>query len=781
MISALNHPSDISSRKTPARKVASPLRAVDPTEPAGNLPEILLITTYPPRECGIATYSQDLMNAINEKFSLSFSLKVCALESSPLARPYPAEVKYVLPTTQLGAYEELAAKLNRDTNLSMVFVQHEFGLYGGDLGQYLLGLLAFLNKPVITTFHTILPQPDRIRKKTVQAIAANSISVVAMTTNGALILQDQYGIPAEKITIIPHGTHLVSSFDHTKKEARHHLGNRMVLTTFGLLSPGKSIETALDALPAIVGEFPNVLYLIIGKTHPGVVMNEGERYRDGLQQKVLDLNLQGYVRFINRYLTLPDLLGYLQRTNIYLFTSKDPLQAVSGTFAYAMGSGCPIISTPIPHATELLEGAGVIVDFQQPDQLAEATIKLLADPERMHEMKLNALHKIRPTAWPNSALAHVNLIMKQGDTDNIHLRYNLPPITLSHIKKLTTHTGIIQFGKLSAPLIESGYTLDDNARALIAVCQHYCATHDGADLTLIEVYLEFILYCQQEDGSFLNYVEADGAFHAKNHHENLQDSNGRAIWALGEFVAHGAIFSPTWAKKAEAALLKALPRSLNMKSPRAISFMLKGLHPYHLATKAAPIHQMIVHLAEDLVARYRGVSRKNWLWFEDYLTYANGVMPEALLCAYLSTGNTTFRDVAKTSLDFLTSIIFRHDEIRVVSNVGWLQKGETAHPYGEQPIDVAYSILALDRFHRVFPAAGYRQKMEIGFQWFLGKNHLQQIMYNPTTGGCYDGLEENHINLNQGAESTVSYLLSRMAMEKTFSRTQVEQLAEVKN
>ncbi len=252
--------------------------------------------------------------------------------------------------------------------------------FRGDHGQYLLGLLCLLTKPVVTTFHTVLPAPDAMRKTIVQVIAANSVSVIAMTVNAAGILKRDYDIPASKISIIPHGTHLISSFDHTQKKARNHLGNRMVLSTFGLLSSGKSIETALDALPAIIDKFPNVLYLIIGKTHPGVVIREGEQYRDMLQQKVLDLNLQSHVRFINKYLPLADLLGYLQRTDIYLFTSKDPYQAVSGTFAYAMGCGCPIISTPIPHAKELLAGAGLIVDFERPEQFAGGYNKNVIGP-----------------------------------------------------------------------------------------------------------------------------------------------------------------------------------------------------------------------------------------------------------------------------------------------------------------------------------------------------------------------------------------------------------------
>jgi glycosyltransferase involved in cell wall biosynthesis len=739
-------------------------------------PEVLFITTYPPRECGIATYSHDLIVSIKEKFRSSYSYKICAIEATEDSLNYPGEVKYVLQSSDLKAYEDLASSLNLDSNLSMVFVQHEFGLFGGDYGDYLMALLCLLNKPVVTTFHTILPQPDPMRKKVVQTIAMNSTTVIAMTAKGAEILESEYDIPRQKICIIPHGTHLISSIDHTEKTARNHLGNRMVLTTFGLLSPGKSIETALLALPAIVEKFPNVLYLIIGKTHPGITRRDGEQYREKLEKIVLDLNLQGHVRFINKYLSLQELLEYLQRTDIYLFTSKDPYQVVSGTFAYAMGCGCPVISTPIPHAQEFLQGAGIIVDFQQPDQMAEAAVKLLSNPALMREMKLNALHKIRPTAWPNAAIAHIELVASKSDSDKNALHYSLPPISLSHLRKMSTGNGILQFSKLSAPDIQSGYTLDDNARALIAACWYNRIKRDQITRNLSKVYLDFIVSCQSEDGSFLNYVDADGSFNDRNQHENLEDSNGRAIWALGEFISQEAGHEKSQVLKAETALLKARESIRKMRSPRAISFVIKGLHRYNIVADNPGIRKLITSMASDLVSRYRNVADKKWKWFEEYLTYANSVIPEALLCAHLSTGIVMFKTIAKTSFDFLLGIIFQGDEIKVVSNQGWLKKGKTPHNYGEQPIDVAYTVLALDRFYKVCQQEDYSTKMESGFNWFLGKNHLRQIIYNPITGGCYDGLEENHINLNQGAESTVSYLMARLAMEVRTSEVSTTKL-----
>jgi glycosyltransferase involved in cell wall biosynthesis len=737
------------------------------------LPEILFITSYPPRECGIATYSHDLVNAIQEKFGQSFSLKVCALEASGTEHKYPQEVKYILKESELEEYYKLAEKINSDTNLTLIFIQHEFGLFGGEYGEHLLELLSVLKKPVITTFHTVLPKPDINRNKIVQAIVALSKCLIVMTKNSADILEKDYKVSSEKIVIIPHGTHLTGTFNVREKKAKYQLVNRIILSTFGLLGSGKSIETALNALPSIIEEFPNVLYLIIGKTHPVVVKYEGEKYRDFLYEKVIELNLQNNVRFVNAYLSLEYLQDYLQLTDIYFFTSKDPHQAVSGTLAYAIACGCPVIATPIPHANELLDGAGISIDFGNSNQLSIATKKLLRDPDILQKMKLNALHKINPTAWQNSAIAHIELLQKNISNKSNSLKYTLPEISLAHIYRLTTNTGMIQFSKISTPDLESGYTLDDNSRALIAVTKHYQISGEIADLHLIDTYLNFIIFCQQADGKFLNYVDNQGHYNKKNYNENLEDSNGRAIWALGEFVSYKNLFNNDFVARAEAAIDRYLKHTFCIQSPRAIAFIIKGLHHYNLLKDDAEVKQIIISLADNLVSKYRGVSDSNWKWFEEYLTYANSLLPEALLCASLSTGIELYKNIAKSSFDFLLSVIFQDEKIKVVSNQGWHIKGKISNKFGEQPIDVAYTILALSRFYHTYKNPEYLSKMETAFNWFLGKNHLHRIVYNPSTGGCYDGLEEKHINLNQGAESTVSYLLARLAVEKYLNAQQI--------
>ncbi len=729
------------------------------------LPEILIITSYPQRECGIATYSYDLIKAISTVYDKTFSLKICALESAKVDYEYPSEVKYVLQTSVIEQYVLLAKKIKSDNNILLVLVQHEFGLFGGECGDYLLRFLALINKPVITCFHTILPNTDVYRKKVVQTIASISDSIIVMTKHASTILQNDYAIEKDKIAIIPHGTHVTSATFRNDLKIKKHFSNRIVLSTFGLLSSNKNIETALDALPEIIKQFPNLVYLIIGKTHPEVTKLEGETYRNFLLQKVIDLGLQSHVKFINKYLPLEDLLEYLHLTDLYLFTSKDPNQAVSGTLAYAMASGCPVVSTPIPHALEMLNQSGEIVDFKNAHQFATATINLLSNPVLLSQMRLNDLHKISPTIWPNSAIAHVELILQNINKKAVDIKFKLPIISLDHLKRMSTNTGIIQFANISSPDIQSGYTLDDNARALIATIKYYAITNDTDDLYLIDLYLSFICLCQQQNGSFINYVDSNLKFLEKNKTENLEDANGRAIWALGEFIGNSNLFSDYYISKAEKTILKSLATIETFKSPRAIAFAIKGLHYYNQYASSKEINLLITKLADNLVSKYRGVSDTKWQWFEEYLTYANSVLPEALLCAFLSTGNFLYKTISKTTFDFLLTIIFSDDKIKVVSNNGWHYKGVETNLYGEQPIDVAYTIIALDKFYTTFKDPSYKIKIKAAFTWFLGDNHLHQIIYNPVTGGCYDGLEQFHINLNQGAESTISYLLSRLTIE----------------
>ena len=726
--------------------------------------EILVITSYPPRECGIATYSHDLITALNNKFGTSFDIKVCAMESGKSGFEYSKEVVLTLDTTDPESYMKIASDINSNHLIQLVLIQHEFGFFHKQKEPF-IQFLSQLIKPIITVFHTVLPKPDEQHKQMVQNIALACSALIVMTHRSKNILMEDYDVPGSKITVIAHGTHLVPHLSKDFLKMKYELTGKRVLTTFGLLSSGKSLETTLIALPEIIKTIPDVMFLIIGKTHPEVVKNDGEVYRDMLLKTVNDLEIQDHVRFINKYLDLPTLLEYLQLTDIYLFTTNDPNQAVSGTFVYAMSCACPIISTPIPHAKEVLtEDTGIIIDFQNSKQLAEGVVRLLENEPLRNNISTNTLQKIVFTAWENSAVAHAKLFAKEAGQKIIML-YNLPEIKLNHVEKMTTNFGLVQFSKINQPDYQSGYTLDDNARALVAMGQHYELTKDEDDLIPIQTYLDFIRFCQQPNGNFLNYVDIDEEFTSQNQ-ENLEDANGRAIWALGYIISLKQILPKEIIAMAVSIFQKTLPQVEAIHSTRAMAFIIKGLYYHFIGTGSVKNKMLTEKLTNRMVEMYNHESEKNWEWFESYLTYANSILPEAMLYAFLMTGKTRYKDIALESFDFLLDNIFNEHGIEVVSNKSRFDKGKKAGKFGEQPIDVAYTIMTLSQFYDEFQNKEYLEKLVTAFNWFLGENRLYQIVYNPCTGGCYDGMEEFNVNLNQGAESTISYLMARLTIEK---------------
>lgn len=735
--------------------------------------EIITLSTFPPRACGIATYSQDLLTALDRQFGHSVRFTVCALEDGPPAYAYSdAAVTCRLDTTQPDAYVTLAQEINDNPKIKAVLLQHEFGLFSGSYGDYLFHFMGAVQKPVITTFHSVLPAPDSHRLAVVQELAQQSAQVIVMTKQSAGLLESEYQLPAEQITVIPHGTHEPPIRERLTIRRQFGIHDRQVLSTFGLLSPNKSIETAIQAMPTILERYPTAVYYILGKTHPGIARQNGEVYREMLQSQVAALGLASHVRFVDAYLSLAELLQYLVATDIYLFTSKDPNQAVSGTFAYAMSAGCPVVSTAIPHAKEWIDTTtGLLIDFARADQLAAATLRLLDDEAMRESMRKSALAKMRPTYWQNVATVTGQLFLAftRGTSDQPTI---YPPIRLDHLRRMTTATGIIQFSRFSIPDPASGFTLDDNARALIVMLRYFELYRSEEALQLMDIYLGFMARCQQPEGYFLNFMDIHGQPHHKNKTVNLEDANGRAIWALGQLFASTAVLPPRHYSMARRMLHECLPNIPMVESPRAIAFYIKGLYYYNLSVQSNAIKHLVAQLADKLLGLYHEISNDNWQWFEKYLTYGNSTLPEAMLYAYLATGRATYKIIARTTFDFLLRQLFKQGRIKVVSNNGWFHYNETPQEYGEQPIDVAYTIEACAIFYAVFGEAAYRQRMETAFAWFLGQNHLRRSIYNQATGGCYDGLEEDHINLNQGAESTICYLLARLAMEKTLQQEQ---------
>ncbi|WP_198439917.1 glycosyltransferase [Pareuzebyella sediminis] len=734
------------------------------------LPEIAVITTYPPRECGIATYSKDLVHSLSEKFGNAFDVSICPLETEGIRHTYDQDIRHSLNTESALDFLQAAYTINSNPRIGAVLIQHEFGLFQQN-EQCFIEFLDHMDKPVIITFHTVLPNPSKELKLKVSNMAALCESIIVMTHTSAEILIKDYAISVEKIQVIAHGTHLIEYGNRDTLKIKHNLEGRTVLSTFGLLGPGKSIETTLNALPHIIDNTPDVIFLIIGRTHPTLLKEQGEAYRNFLGDRVRDQDLEDYVRFIDKFVPLETLLEYLQLTDIYLFTSKDPNQAVSGTFAYALSCGCPIVSTPIPHALEVLQnGSGTTFDFENSLELGQNVIDLLNDEERRVKMSLNGMHTTAASAWQNAAIAHAK-IFEEVSKKTFSLTYQLPKIDLKHLKKMTTNVGIIQFSQINRPDIESGYTLDDNARALIAVCQHYQLTRDEYDLKYIRLYFDFIFCCFRHDGKFLNYVNKEYQFTDQNTQVNLDDACGRAIWALGYLLHISRVLPPEFdivKGKAQFVFENSVSAMLDVTSPRAMAFIIKGIYYYSSIDDRICLKGAIETFADKLVWQFKLESDKDWHWFENGLTYGNSVIPHALLMAYSLKLKPEYRKVAKNSFDFLISKIFKDGMISVISNKKWHYRGQGSNQTfqgGEQPIDVAYTVLALRFFHKIFPLHGYDQLMEHAFAWFLGKNHLQQMVYNPCTAGCHDGLELSNVNLNQGAESTVSYLMARMAFE----------------
>ncbi|MNF24987.1 Spore coat protein SA [compost metagenome] len=729
--------------------------------------KMLIVSSYPSRACGIATFSNDIVNAINLVFGSTLPVEVCALENTKDHFIYGDEVKYTLLATSLDDYRLVAEKINERKDIGLVCIQHEFGLFGGDYGDYILPFILALNKPIVTAFHTVLPNPDEKRKKVVHAITDLSDRIIILTKNSRTLLTNYYGCEESKTVLIPHGTHTILWDQKEKLKSKYDLLNRIVMATFGLISENKSIETVLYALPEIVAKHPEVIYLIIGKTHPEVVKNEGEKYRSKLTKIVQELHLENNVIFIDEYLELKELLEYLTVSEIYLFSSKDPNQAVSGTFSYAMSCGCAVISTPIPHAIETLnDGNGILLkEFGNHREFQKAILQLIENKDQRIAMGKNAFSLSHATNWENIAIQY-RLLFDQLTNREEDLKFNFPPIKLDHIKKLTTDFGILQFSKFSEPDPESGYTLDDNARALINMVMYNKFSPDESVLKLANIYLTYIEGIQLDNGWFNNYKNFKHELTPQNEEVNLEDANGRALWSLGTVIGYKDSLPENFVNRAQKCWDKAITRIDDIASPRAIAYSLKGLYSYYSVHPEDSIKKTIERLADKLLHHYHINSDENWCWYEDYMTYANNILPEALMYSYLATGKLKYKKIAITTFDFLLSHYFMKGQLKVISNRGWFKKENERKFYGEQPIEVATTIIALDLFYEVTKNRKYKDQLKLAFIWFLGNNHLKQIMYNPENGASYDGLEDKSININQGAESTLCFFKARLLMEK---------------
>ncbi|MFC1901012.1 glycosyltransferase [Chloroflexota bacterium] len=753
-----------------------------PMEKLDNDIHVAYLTTFPPRQCGIATFTQDLVNAIDEMYLPNIQSGIIAMNNPDIkVHGYPKKVFLQINQDNRQEYIDIARQINRNPEIHLVNIQHEFGIYGGNMGSYLIPFLETLEKPSVITCHTVLPDPDDELLHIVRSIADNSSALIVMTELSHHILTQDYGIPHIKIRIIPHGIHPTPFTSSHQAKKSLGFARKIVLSTFGMLSRGKGLEYVIDALPDVIKEYPDFVYIIVGATHPLVVEREGESYRDSLLKKISELNLYDHVKLYNEYYPTGELLHFLKATDIYISTSLDPNQAVSGTLSYALGTGRPVISTAFAQAKEIVtDEVGTIVDIRDSRAYTDAILKLLHDKDLRSQLGHNAYFRTRNMIWQNVAL-HYGLVFSEHAKElaETSRQKSLPSIKIDHIARLTNNYGMVQFAGLSKPDISSGYTLDDNARALAAITLHYKALGKSQNqpgrinykrklAKLINTYLDFIASTRNEEGHFVNYMNGDRTLNDEmNNHHNPEDSEARAVCALALVSTTSAL--PKRARdKANALLNSRTNKGLSFNSPRAIASHIKMLYSL-LSNKTTKdrdaLKAELKKQCDILVQHYEATNTPDWQWFERSLNYNNGVLPKALLLGYQITKDKRYLQVGKSTLDFLIKKSFVDGILMPIGQEGWYRKGRKRYHFDQQPEEVTALINALNTCYFVTKDKYYSDLMHQAFFWFLGDNSLKQVVYDRTTGGCYDGIGRETINLNQGAESTISYLMARLAFE----------------
>jgi glycosyltransferase involved in cell wall biosynthesis len=724
-------------------------------------PQILFLSTFPPRECGIATFTKDLSESIDQRFFPTLKSKICAMNSNGTnIYNYSKKVGLQIGDTEIGEYIETAKQINNNKNIKIVVIQHEYGIFGGgDYGDFLIPFLEILNKPVIVTFHSVLPDPNPHLKKVTQEIASRVDAIIVMTKKGVEILRKYYQIQT-RIHVIPHGIPTTTLETQSREKKKLGLQKHKVALTFGLVGPGKGYDHVIEALPEVVKKHPELLYIIVGETHPSVRKKEGERFRNQLERRVKELKLQNNVKFYNKYIPLNEIVQYIKASDIYICPPENPNQITSGTLVYAMGCGRAIIATPFLHAKDIVtENRGILCDeFKNSENIKSAILEILENPEKRKEMERNAYHYTRHMAWPNVASSYGRVFNEIIKNTGVQFK-ELPKINIKHLMRLTDNFGIIQFANQTIPDINSGYTLDDNARALLACAMHFKRFNEYKQLKLIKTYLDYIKFVKNDDGKLYNFVDKNKIIQDKW----SEDAHGRALWALGYLNQIKGI-PKDLKSKAEHIFLETLPAASIMRSPRAIAFTIAGLFNYNKTRKSDYIKQNIKKLADILVSHYKTNSKEDWQWFEPYLTYSNSKLPEALLYTYQVTKEPHYLEIALKTLDFLISKTFRDETFIPIGQRGWYLQNQERSYFDQQPIDAGYTVQTLITAFKITKQEKYKSHSINAFQWFLGKNLINQTIYNEQTGGCHDGLGESSINLNQGAESTISYLMARLTL-----------------
>jgi glycosyltransferase involved in cell wall biosynthesis len=747
----------------------------------GRVRALAMLGNHLPRHCGIATFTTDLFEAITRE-APSLDGFVVAMNDPGARHAYPPRVRFEVADTDREAYAQTAESLNA-SGVEVVSLQHEYGIFGGAAGAYVLALLRALRMPVVTTLHTILAEPNAQQREVLETLIGLSERVVVMSHDGAALLRAVHGVDAAKIDVIPHGIPVVPP-----RPARdtHGADGRAVILTFGLLSPDKGIEHVIDAMPAVLARHPRTEYIVLGATHPHVKQHHGEAYRLMLQARAALLGVEGSVIFHNRFVSHDELVEFLGDADLYVTPYLKEEQSTSGTLAYAVGSGKAVISTPYRYARELLgEGRGVLVPWRDADAIARAVTALLDHPARRAALQERAAEFGRAMAWPLVARAYLASFERARASFDARRRASLaaralarrrpalPDVDLAHLRLMTDDTGLLQHATFDVPSYRDGYCIDDNARALLLMTHVEEAGAETARVVraLTARYLAFISYAlDPASGRFHNFLS-----YARQWHDapGSDDSHGRALWALGVVVGRGA---DSRRRGLAARLFRdALPAAAGLTSPRAWAYALLGLDAYLSAHDGdRGVEALRDALVARLIERYEHSRRPDWPWFEDRLTYCNARLPQALMVSAARTGDAAAAAVAERSLAWLAGQHVAADgTFSPVGTNGFHVRGDARATFDQQPVEACAMVSACLDAHRITGQARWLDEARRAFQWFLGQNPLHAQVYDAHTGGCRDGIHADRMNENQGAESTLSFLtaLSEMrAAERAAAR-----------
>ncbi|MFC1585077.1 glycosyltransferase family 4 protein [Fibrobacterota bacterium] len=738
----------------------------------GSITKIGFIGNYLPRKCGIATFTTDLVQSI-----ISVSNAKCwvaAMNDQDQGYDYPHHVHYEINQNAISQYTLSAEFLN--TNLmDVVSLQHEYGIFGGHDGGYVLNLLKDLRMPVIATLHTVLKSPSDTQKALLTDIIKECDRVVIMAELAREFLTNIYDVPDEKIAFIPHGIPDVPFIDPSFYKDQFGVEGRKVILTFGLLSPGKGIENMINALPAIVKKYPEAVYVVLGATHPAVKRESGESYRISLEQIAKKLNVSENIIFHNRFVELKELCEFLGSTDVYVTPYLEEAQMVSGTLAYALGAGKAVVSTPYWYAGEMLaDERGIIVPPRDSGAIAEAVTGLFDNETKRHAMRKRGYLFCRNAIWPEVAMQYLRLfkevkLERMGRPRPVSFprtleksQSSLPQLCLDHMIRLTDDTGILQHSKFSLPDREHGYCTDDNARALIVSLTALRFLNNDFDLMDLQYrYLSFLYHAYNPDrGRFRNFMD-----YRRNwlEDEGSDDSHGRAVWALG---INYLLSKNKGCQQVGAALFRnAIKNTETLESPRAIAFSLIGIHAYLSGYPGdSDVKRIRNSLVEKLLSLFKAVSGTDWPWLEETVNYANGKIPHALLLSGQMMEKQSVIDQGVVSLDWLMEMQMNDNMFSPVGNKGWMTKGgEKAH-FDQQPVEAQTMIEACMAAYHVTRKDKYHKFAQKCFDWFLGLNDLNAHLYDYQTAGCCDGLTPDGANFNQGAESTLAWLQSLIAM-----------------